>query len=75
MYILSIVRYDINHGEMDIFRPIKATTESFCEDMYINLVEEDKQDLLKDYEHEDYIEDNFEYSYRIDKCEELIINE
>ena len=75
MYILSIVRYNINHGEMDTFRPIKATTEFFCEDMYINLVEEDKQDLLKDYEHEDYIEDNFEYSYRIDKYEELIINE
>jgi hypothetical protein len=72
MYILTIVRYDINHGEMDIFLPMKVPTRSMCEETYIDVVKEDKQYLLKDYEDEEYVEENFEYNHRIDELDGLL---
>ena len=69
MYVLTIVRYDTNHGEIEIFMPIKAPTRSKCEKIYTDTVTEDKYYLVKDYEDED---DNFEYSYRIDEYDGLI---
>ena len=67
MYVLTIVRYDTNHGEIEIFMPIKAPTRSMCEKIYTDTVTEDKYYLVKDYE-----DDNFEYSYRIDEYDGLI---
>ena len=67
MYILTIVRYDSNFGDINIFLPIKAPTRSMCEKIYTDTVTEDKLYLLKDYE-----DDNFEYSYRIDEYDGLI---
>jgi hypothetical protein len=69
MYILTIVRYDTNHGEIEIFMPIKAPTRLMCEKIYTDTVTEDKDYLVKDYEDED---NNFEYSYRIDEYDGLI---
>ena len=68
MYILTIVRYDSNFGDVNIFLPIKAPTRSMCEKIYTDTVTEDKLYLLKDYE-----DDNFEYSYRIDEYEDLLV--
>ena len=68
MYILSIVRYDSNFGDINIFLPIKAPTSSMCEKIYTDTITEDKLYLLKDYE-----DDNFEYSYRIDEYEDLLV--
>ena len=73
MYVLTIVRYDTNHGEIEIFLPIKAPTRSMCERIYTDTVTEDKDYLVKDYEDMDYIDDNFEYSYRIDEYEDLLV--
>ena len=73
MYVLTIVRYDTNHGEIEIFMPIKAPTRSMCEKIYTNTVTEDKDYLVKDYEDMEYIDDNFEYSYRIDEYEDLLV--
>ena len=70
MYVLTIVRYDTNHGDMNIFLPIKAPTRSMCEKIYIDTVTEDKDYLLKEYGDED---NNFEYSYRIDEYEDLLV--
>ena len=67
MYVLTIVRYDTNHGDINIFMPIKAQTSSMCEKIYTDTVTEDKYYLVKDYE-----DDNFEYSYRIDEYDGLI---
>ena len=67
MYVLTIVRYDSNFGEIEIFLPIKAQTRSMCEKIYTDTVTEDKYVLVKDYE-----DDNFEYSYRIDEYDGLI---
>jgi hypothetical protein len=69
MYILTIVRYDTNHGEIEIFMPIKAPTRLMCEKIYTDTITEDKDYLVKEYGDED---DNFEYSYRIDEYEGLI---
>ena len=66
MYILTIARYDINHGEIGILLPFKALSSSICEDKYEEILNEDKEELLKDYEDMEYIESNFDYSYRID---------
>ena len=68
MHILTIVRYDSNFGDINIFLPIKAPTRSMCEKIYTDTVTEDKLYLLKDYE-----DDNFEYSYRIDEYEDLLV--
>ena len=68
MYVLTIVRYETNHGEIEIFMPIKAPTRSMCEKIYIDTVSEDKLYLLIDYE-----DNNFEYSYRIDEYEDLLV--
>jgi hypothetical protein len=73
MYILTIVRYDTNHGEIEIFLPIKAPTRLMCEKIYTDTVTEDKYYLVKDYEDMEYIDDNFEYSYRIDEYEDLLV--
>ena len=73
MYVLTIVRYDTNHGEIEIFMPIKAPTRSMCEKIYTDTVTEDKDYLVKDYEDMEYIDDNFEYSYRIDEYEDLLV--
>ena len=62
MYILTIVGYDSNFGDINIFLPIKAPTRSMCEKIYTDTVKEDKLYVLIDYE-----DDNFEYSYRIDE--------
>ena len=70
MYLLTIVRYDTNHGDINIFLPIKAPTRSMCEKIYIDTVTEDKDYLLKEYGDED---NNFEYSYRIDEYEDLLV--
>ena len=70
MYVLTIVRYDTNHGDINIFLPIKAPTRSMCEKIYIDTVTEDKDYLLKEYGDED---NNFEYSYRIDEYEDLLV--
>ena len=70
MYILTIVRYDSNFGDINIFLPIKAPTSSMCEKIYTDTVTEDKDYLLKEYGDED---DNFEYSYRIDEYEDLLV--
>ena len=70
MYILTIVRYDSNFGDINIFLPIIAQTRSMCEKIYTDTVTEDKDYLVKDYEDED---DNFEYSYRIDEYEDLFV--
>jgi hypothetical protein len=69
MYVLTIVRYDTNHGEIEIFMPIKAPTRLMCEKIYTDTITEDKDYLVKEYGDED---DNFEYSYRIDEYEGLI---
>ena len=71
MYILTIVRYDTNHGKIEIFMLIKAPTRSMCEKIYTDTVTEDKDYLVKDYDDMDYIDDNFEYSYRIDEYKDL----
>ena len=68
MYILTIVRYDSNFGDINIFLPIKAPTSSMCEKIYTDTVTEDKHYLLKEYE-----DNNFEYSYRIDEYEDLLV--
>ena len=73
MYILSIARYDSNFGDINIFLPIKAPTRSMCEKIYTNTVTEDKDYLVKDYEDIENIDDNFEYSYRIDEYEDLLV--
>jgi hypothetical protein len=70
MYVLTIVRYDTNHGDINIFLPIKAPTRSMCEKIYTDTVTEDKDYLLKEYGDED---NNFEYSYRIDEYEDLLV--
>ena len=70
MYVLTIVRYDTNHGEIEIFMPIKAPTRSMCEKIYTDTITEDKHYLLKEYGDED---NNFEYSYRIDEYEDLLV--
>ena len=70
MYVLTIVRYDTNHGEIEIFMPIKAPTSSMCEKIYTDTITEDKHYLLKEYGDED---NNFEYSYRIDEYEDLLV--
>ena len=70
MYILTIVRCDVNFGEIEIFMPIKAPTRSMCETIYTETVTEDKRYLLKEYGDED---NNFEYSYRIDEYEDLLV--
>ena len=70
MYVLSIVRYDSNFGDINIFLPIKAPTSSMCEKIYTDTVTEDKDYLLKEYGDED---NNFEYSYRIDEYEDLLV--
>ena len=69
MYILTIVRYDSNFGDINIFLPIKAPTSSMCEKIYTDTITEDKHYLLKEYGDED---NNFEYSYRIDEYEDLL---
>ena len=68
MYILTIVRYDSNFGDINIFLPIKAPTSSMCEKIYTDTITEDKHYLLKEYE-----DNNFEYSYRIDEYEDLLV--
>ena len=70
MYVLTIVRYDINHVEIEIFMPIKAPTRSMCEKIYTDTITEDKDYLVKEYGDED---NNFEYSYRIDEYEDLLV--
>ena len=70
MYVLTIVRYDTNHGEIEIFMPIKAPTRLMCEKIYTDTITEDKDYLVKEYGDED---DNFEYSYRIDEYEDLLV--
>ena len=70
MYILTIVRCDTNHGEIEIFMPIKAPTRLMCEKIYTDTITEDKHYLLKEYGDED---NNFEYSYRIDEYEDLLV--
>ena len=70
MYILTIVRCDVNFGEIEIFMPIKAPTRSMCEKIYTDTVTEDKLYLLKEYGDED---SNFEYTYRIDEYEDLLV--
>ena len=70
MYVLTIVRYDTNHGDINIFMPIKAPTSSMCEKIYTDTITEDKHYLVKEYGDED---NNFEYSYRIDKYEDLLV--
>ena len=70
MYILTIVRYDSNFGDINIFMPIKAPTRLMCEKIYTDTVTEDKDYLLKEYGDED---NNFEYSYRIDEYEDLLV--
>ena len=69
MYILTIVRYDTNHGEIEIFMPIKAPTRLMCEKIYTDTITEDKHYLLKEYGDED---NNCEYTYRIDKSDDLL---
>jgi hypothetical protein len=71
--VLTIVRYDTNHGEIEIFMPIKAPTRLMCEKIYTDTVTEDKDYLVKDYDDIDYVDDNFEYSYRIDEYEDLLV--
>ena len=71
MYILTIVRHDINHGEMDIFLPMKVSTRSMCEIAFTDAMNEDKQCLSRDYG-EDFVEDNFEYKHRIDELDGLL---
>ena len=73
MYVLTIVRYDTNQGKIEIFLPIKAPTRLMCEKIYTDTVTEDKDYFVKDYEDIDYIDDNFEYSYRIDEYEDLLV--
>ena len=70
MYVLTIVRCDVIFCEIEIFMPIKAPTRSMCEKIYIDTVTEDKDSLLKEYGDED---NNFEYSYRIDEYEDLLV--
>jgi hypothetical protein len=70
MHILTIVCCDVIFGEIEIFMPIKAPTRSMCEKIYTDTVTEDKHYLLKEYGDED---NNFEYSYRIDKYEDLLV--
>ena len=73
MYVLTIVRCDVIFGEIEICMPIKAPTRSMCEKIYTDTVTEDKDYLVKDYEDIEYIDDNFEYSYRIDEYEDLLV--
>jgi len=40
--ILTIVRYDINHGDLDTFLPMKATTYLMCKKIYIDMVKDEK---------------------------------
>ena len=68
MFILTIVRYDSNFGDVNIFLPIKAPTRLMCEEIYTNTVSQDKLYLLIHYG-----DDNFEYSYRIDEYEDLLV--
>ena len=70
MYVLTIVRCDVIFGEIEIFMPIKAMTRSMCDKIYTDTVTEDKRYLLKEYGDED---NNFEYSYRIDEYEYLLV--
>ena len=70
MYVLTIVRYDSNFGDINILLPIKAPTSSMCEKIYTDTITEDKHYLLKEYGDED---NNFEYSYRIDEYEDLLV--
>ena len=70
MYVLTIVRCDVIFGEIEICMPIKAPTRLICEKIYTDTVTEDKRYLLKEYGDED---NNFEYSYRIDEYEELLV--
>ena len=70
MYVLTIVRYDTNHGEIEIFLLIKAPTRSMCDKIYTDTVTEDKDYWLKEYGDED---NNFKYSYRIDEYEDLLV--
>jgi len=72
MYILTIVRHDINHGEMDIFLPMKVPTRSMCEIAFTDAVNEDKQCLSRDYEDDEFVENNFEYKHRIDELDGLL---
>jgi hypothetical protein len=72
MYTLTIVRYDITRREMEIFLPIKATSKLDCERLYEENVLSDKDRLIKDYEEIEYIDHNFQYSYRIDKYEDVL---
>jgi hypothetical protein len=51
----------------------QSTTRSICEKIYTDTVTEDKDYLVKDYEDMEYIDDNFEYSYRIDEYEDLLV--
>ena len=44
-----------------------------CEKIYTDTVTEDKDYLVKDYEDMEYIDDNFEYSCRIDEYEDLLV--
>ena len=46
---------------------------SMCEKIYTDTVTEDKDYLVKDYYDMDYIDDNFEYSYRIDEYDGLLV--
>jgi len=50
--------------------PIKAPTRSICGKIYTDTVTEDKDYLLKEFGDED---NNFEYSYRIDEYEDLLV--
>ena len=72
MYILTIVRHDINHGEMDIFLPMKVPTRSMCEIAFTDAVNKDKQRLSRDYEDDEFVEDNFEYKHSIHELDELL---
>jgi len=68
--VLTIVRCDVIFEEIEIFMPIKAMTRSMCDKIYTDTVTEDKRYLLKEYGDED---NNFEYSYRIDEYEDLLV--
>jgi hypothetical protein len=69
MYVLSIVRYDTNFGDINTYMPIKTLTRSMCETIYTETVTEDKHYLLIEYGDEDNI---FEYTLRIDEYEGLL---
>jgi hypothetical protein len=44
-----------------------------CEKIYTCTVTEYNDYLVKDYDDMDYIDDNFEYSYRIDEYDGLLV--